>query len=152
MRGTCRPCMNSVSLSDRLVRLKQAPQTSECIIDTRTNLVYQSSVCQLCISRLLNCHPVNKLALTYHAYPVLYGHLYRYLRTYLALITDISTAANGHIHRSFRKYPSLLSTYGHLYRYLRIPLPLLTDISTAIYGHIDIYRYLRTYSALVSIC
>ena len=82
VRGTCRPCMNSVSLLDRLVRLKQAPQTSECIIDTRTNLVYQSSVCQLCISRLLNCHPVNKLALTYHAYPV---------------YTDTSTATYGHI-------------------------------------------------------
>ena len=143
--------MNSVS--DRLIRLKHAPQTSECIIDTRTNLVYQSSMCQFCISRLLNCHPVNKLVLTYHAYPISttsYGHLYRYLRIYLALITDISTAANGHIHRYFWRYPLLLSTYGHLYRYLRTPLPLLTDISTAIYGHI--YRYSRTYSALVSIC
>ena len=137
--------------------------------------VYQSSVYQLSVSltKFLNWHlltmhstyqlkskylPLGKYLRTY-----IYGyfrHIYRYLRTYLPLFTDISSATYGHIHRYLRTYPSLLTdistaTYRHIYRYLRTYLPLLTDISsatygisTATYGHI--HRYLWTYPPLLT--
>ena len=93
-RGPCRQCINSVS--DTLVRLiHPLPRIQS---DTRTS----ERINLPCIS-LLNCHSVTKLVLTKlmskYNYQLVsshgniraatYGHIQRYLRTPLPLLTDI---------------------------------------------------------------
>ena len=65
-----------------------------------------------------------QLLSTYGHTKATYGHIQRYLRTYLPLITDVSTASFGYFYRYLRTFIPNTSTFGHI-----LYIPFVCNIS-----------------------